>query len=56
MLQNILILLQPLHRLRLHSADHVNLVVLNANTDSFGQRGFSVSGPAEPVEQATTVH
>ena len=33
------------HRPRLRSTDHGDLVVPRANTDRFGRRGFSVSGP-----------
>jgi len=32
-------------RPRLRSTDHGDLVVPRANTDRFGRRGFSVSGP-----------
>jgi len=33
------------HRPRLRTTDHGDLVVPRANTDRFGQRGFPVSGP-----------
>ena len=33
------------HRPQLRSTDHGDLVVPRANTDRFGRRGFSVSGP-----------